>query len=372
MKVKKFKATTMPEAMHEVRKELGSDAVILNSKIVHDGGFLGLFKKRKIEVLAAIDPSTASHSTIPTKKNKFKEAPIKQPTSPGADTAVLDEVREIKKWIQTHGGKESIFQGELQDIYQLLIENEVKESFAFEIVESVAKRMDDSSASRERVLSEIQEEINQALTNCGNFGGDSFKKRYIHLVGPTGVGKTTTIAKLAAHAVLTQGKKVAFITTDTYRIAAIEQLKTYSKILNIPIEVAYNLEDYKKSIEKFASYDLVLVDTAGRNFKDKKYVEELSNIIDLDQDIDTFLVLSLTTRSKDMEEIFSQFKNVPIRQVIFTKSDETSTFGSMLNLCKTFQIGVAYITNGQDVPDDIQTASIQDMSRQIIGVEKND
>ena len=139
------------------------------------------------------------------------------------------------------------------------------------------------------------------------FGGISFTKKYINIVGPTGVGKTTTLAKIAADCILKYKKKVAFITTDTYRIAAIEQLKTYANILNVPIEVCYNLEDFQKAIRQFESYDLVFIDTAGRNFRNQKYVEDLKNIIDFNQDMETFLVLSLTSKQIDMEEIYQQF-----------------------------------------------------------------
>ena len=121
------------------------------------------------------------------------------------------------------------------------------------------------------------------------FGGITFNKKYINVVGPTGVGKTTTLAKIASLCILNYNKRIAFITTDTYRIAAIEQLKTYANILNVPVEVCYNLEDFQHATQKFASYDLVFIDTAGRNFRNAKYVEDLKNIIDFNQDMETLL-----------------------------------------------------------------------------------
>ena len=123
--------------------------------------------------------------------------------------------------------------------------------------------------------------------------------------------------------------------------------------MNIPIEVAYNLEDFQKATEKFSHYDLVFIDTAGRNFRNKEYVKELRNIIDFEQELETYLVLALTSKQRDMEEIVKQFSLIPITHFIFTKMDETASLGSMFNMAAAHNVSVAYVTNGQNVPDDI-------------------
>src|SRR5690606_6548153 len=146
-------------------------------------------------------------------------------------------------------------------------------------------------------------------------------------------------------------------------------LKTYAKILNIPFEVVYSMEDFKKAKELFTHYDLVLIDSAGRNFRNSLYIEELRKIIDFDDEVETYLVLSLTSKYKDMEAIFEQFSLIPIQKVIFTKKDETLYYGSMLNFVMKFRIGVAYITNGQNVPDDMIEAGHEDLVNSIIEVE---
>ncbi len=199
-----------------------------------------------------------------------------------------------------------------------------------------------------------------------------FNKKYINIVGPTGVGKTTTLAKVAAETMLNQRKKVAFITTDTYRIAAIDQLKTYAKILNVPIEVAYNLEDFKRAADRFSHYDIVFIDTAGRNFRNEQYVKDLGNIIDFSNDLETYLVLSLTSKQTDMDAIYRQFSTIPIKQVIFTKADETATYGSMINFIQRNQIAPFYITNGQNVPDDIVRATPTNIVNTILGAYNNE
>ena len=201
------------------------------------------------------------------------------------------------------------------------------------------------------------------------FGGITFNKKYINVVGPTGVGKTTTLAKIASLCILTYKKKIAFITTDTYRIGAIEQLKTYANILNVPVEVCYNSEDFQLATQKYASYDLVFIDTAGRNFRNAKYVEDLKNMIDFNQDIETYLVLSLTSKQIDIEEIIKQFSEIHIDKFIFTKADETATYGSMYNIIHRENKGVAYITNGQDVPDDLVMVTPEKIVDLIVGAE---
>ncbi|SDJ72083.1 flagellar biosynthesis protein FlhF [Sediminibacillus albus] len=375
MKVKKFIAPTMPEVMQKVRKDLGADAVILNSKVIHQGGFLGLFKKKNIEVIAALDKQP--HKPQPEKKPVLPEASkekpnqnpntIPNPRSVNTEDGVLKEIRDLKKWMELNTASQlPDYPVSYQLIYQHFLQQGIDDDKARQLVDGMVQEQAEPERSSESYTNLLSNQLEKSI-QAGTFGGINYDKQFVHLVGPTGVGKTTTIAKIAANSVLKENKKVAFITTDTYRIAAIDQLKTYSKILDIPMEIAYNLEDYNKARQKFEDYDLVLVDTAGRNFRDEKYVKELGEIIDLDRDIDTYLVLSLTTKSSDLKEIYNQFKNVPLKQLIFTKKDETSTFGAMVNLCLEAEIGIAYITTGQDVPDDIEGLSPRKIAELIVG-----
>lgn len=184
--------------------------------------------------------------------------------------------------------------------------------------------------------------------------GISYEKKYINVLGPTGVGKTTTIAKMAARAVLEKKKKIGFITTDTYRIAAIEQLKTYAALLQAPVEVVYNPTDYAEALQKFDHLDLIFIDTAGRNYKEAKYVDDLKSLIQFSKQVESYLVLSLTSKQKDLESIIEQFANLHIEKFIFTKLDETNSIGTMFNLMIKYNKGLAYYTNGQEVPEDIE------------------
>lgn len=184
--------------------------------------------------------------------------------------------------------------------------------------------------------------------------GLSYEKKYINVLGPTGVGKTTTIAKMAARSVLEKKKKVGFITTDTYRIAAIEQLKTYAALLQAPVEVVYNAEDYATAINKLAHLDLIFIDTAGRNYREAKYVNDLKTLINFSEQAESYLVLALTAKQKDLESIIEQFKDLTIEKFIFTKLDETNSIGTMFNLMIKYNKGLAYYTDGQEVPEDIE------------------
>ena len=369
MKVKKYKGNTMPEVMQSVRKDLGQDAVILNSKVVHEGGFLGLFKKRKIEVLAGIDKPVLKETRQPTKPSIVKKNTISMPNND--EDKILDELRQMKKWMETSINTQSQLPLPFQSIYKELVEMDMDEEILKEIMLPLVENKDYQAWNERDIRQLLQNEIRKMLQGISTFGGMTFSNKVIHLVGPTGVGKTTTIAKLAAHCVLKEGKKVAFITTDTYRIAAIDQLKTYAKILNVPIEVAYDLNDYHKAKEKFADKDHIFVDTAGRNFREQKYIHELNKLIDLSKEATTYLVLSMTAKRRDLEDIYDKFKNVPIHQFIFTKLDETNSYGAMLSLCLKSKLGIAFLTNGQDVPEDLKEASVNEITKLIIG-EEND
>ncbi|RHW33624.1 flagellar biosynthesis protein FlhF [Oceanobacillus profundus] len=362
MKVKKYIADTMPEAMNQVRKELGPDAVILNSKEIQQRGMFGFFKKKQIEVVAALDPSP-----ITPKKNpeQVAEQPRMNKTNkPKLENEhVLLEIKNLKKMIEVQSRQGGLsFSPSYQVAYEHLIDQEVHPKLAKEIVELVLEKQGDTEI--DVIMNNIGLIIEERLSNV--LAPIPLNKKIIQFVGPTGVGKTTTIAKVAAKMMLESDKKVAFVTADTYRIAAVEQLKTYARILNVPLEVAYSIDDYHQAITKFSSYDAIFVDTAGRNFRDPKYINELKKTIDMSM-METYLVLSLTTKPKDIVEIYEQFEHLSIAGVIFTKLDETRQYGSLLNIALEKQVGIAYLTNGQDVPDDLLEADKRVIRNLLVG-----
>lgn len=185
----------------------------------------------------------------------------------------------------------------------------------------------------------------------------SDKPKIVALIGPTGVGKTTTLAKIAAKFVLEQGAKVALITADTYRISAVEQLKTYSDILGLPLEIVYNPDALKQAIMKHSDKQLILIDTAGRSQFNEYQMHELCGLLSIDDDIEKHLVMSATTKNSDGLELLENFSICQPERIIFTKVDETSTHGIILNMLHKKKIALSYLTNGQSVPDDIELAS---------------
>ncbi|TCI37337.1 MULTISPECIES: GTP-binding protein [unclassified Exiguobacterium] len=330
MQIKKYTGKTMSEVMAKVKQELGDEAVILNSRQVKKGWF-GLFASQEVEVIAALEkaPLTVKPRTEPKLQPKQAKAkPIPAPTPTPQPVTPVPEKRRLPAGL-TH-------------IESLL----ASESFTNESWEERINELYYTTKSLEVVEQYVYDQIRSSFLPVPD------ALRYVMLVGPTGVGKTTTLAKLAAHYKLDQGMSVGLITTDTYRIAAIEQLKTYAEILNIPVEVAYDFDDFKRAKQLFARKDIVLIDTAGRNFRDEAYVEQFHNHHDFSE-TSLSLVLSLTSKMKDMDLIYRQFEKLPLRSLIFTKADETSDIHAMYRMVRESGLPVAWLTDGQEVPDDM-------------------
>ncbi|WP_368298472.1 flagellar biosynthesis protein FlhF [Cytobacillus firmus] len=382
MKVKKFMAASMPDAMKQIRAELGKDAVILNSRVVYTGGVLGFFKKRSIEVMAAADPNqeieqkpAVKPAVLPAAANHFKEN-TENSLFTGSRTSneLIREISSLKQMMSSLAGGQQVsmvYPEPIRKVMHVLNEQEIDKSIQDQVIQVLLEKwyLSGAKAKVTEVEAWLHEELIKQIENIP-FSGISFTKKYINVAGPTGVGKTTTLAKMAAECVIKHKKKAAFITADTYRIAAIDQLKTYAGILDIPLEVCYTIDDFRQAAEKLKDYDLVLIDTAGRNFRNRQYVEDLKNVIDFEKDMETFLVLSLTAKQKDMEDIYNQFSIIDIDKLIFTKADETSTYGAMYNIIHKYKKGAAYITNGQDVPDDILMAGPEAIVKQLMGNKK--
>lgn len=357
MNMKKYTADTMVEAMQKVRADFGDHAIILSSNVVESKGFLGLFKKKSVEVVAGYDtpkqPTTRLNTSESLRADETSET-TKQ---------LKNEMAEMKKLLESMKYAPPVelsqFPDELQTMLRYLKKQGIADKVITEIGNSMFTYMKETKQDLtmdmqlEHVKTFFKEQI-----EAFPFGGISFEKKYINVLGPTGVGKTTTIAKIAARTLLEKKKKVGFITTDTYRIAAIEQLRTYANLLQAPVEVVYSPSDFKAAIDKFAHLDYVFIDTAGRNYKESKFVEDLKEIVDFTLDMETFLVLSMTSKEEDMRVIIEQFKAFQIEKFIFTKMDETNSIGSLFNLMNEYHSGVAYYTNGQEVPEDLEEATV--------------
>ncbi|WP_026962082.1 hypothetical protein [Alicyclobacillus herbarius] len=299
MIVKRYVVNEMPEAVQQIRQDLGPDAVILSSRRIYSRRFWGLMKRSQIEVLAA------AGAELPLQSHR--------------------EVDGLVRRLERHGVR----------IPDLL-------------------RPGLTWAEIERLL-----QTRLRGQDATPLSGDA---RVALFLGPTGVGKTTTIAKLAALHVLA-GKRVALMTTDTFRIAAVEQLQTYAQIMNAPLAVVDHLSDLPDKLQAFAGYDHVLIDTAGHNLLAPRYVLEMKRLLAHVHPDETYLVLSLTAKDEDLAAVARQLDELAYDKFLFTKWDETKTYGSVFNLLWASGRPPSYVTTGQNVPDDISLAKIADWLR---------
>jgi flagellar biosynthesis protein FlhF len=207
------------------------------------------------------------------------------------------------------------------------------------------------------IKSRLGETFGRLIKFAGTLKMRKNSPRIIALVGPTGVGKTTTTAKLAAMYALNRGNKVALITMDIFRVGAVEQLKTYSRIMGIPLEVASTPKELEKAVEKHSDCDLIMIDTAGRSHKDKEKLTEMKNFFEDKIPMEVYLCLSATTKDRELEEILNRFSIFQISKIVFTKIDESESFGNMINLLMRDNLQIAYFTTGQRVPEDIEVAT---------------
>lgn len=369
MKMKKYTAPSIAEAMKLVRADLGEDAVIINSKVVVTKKMFGLIKQKNFEVLAGVDQvelktSSSSLPDLPVQMSELKGhvLPLQEKGDDSITNELKNEIADLKTMLQSM--HRHTVHSDLPEHIVPLIDFLKRQELSGELITAISDELfvhqkhSDQPLTREQMKEIAKNTLRNHLMELP-MGGLSYERKYINVLGPTGVGKTTTIAKMAARSVLEKKKKIGFITTDTYRIAAIEQLKTYANLLQAPVEIVYNDNDYKTAIEKFAHLDLVFIDTAGRNYKEAKYVDELKKMINFDEEVESYLVLALTAKERDMDTITQQFDGINIGKFIFTKIDETNSIGTMFNLMIKYNKGLAYYTNGQEVPEDMEEANLE-------------
>ncbi|WP_353947718.1 flagellar biosynthesis regulator FlhF [Sporolactobacillus sp. Y61] len=354
MKIKKIIAPTMQQAIEKVKQELGSDAVIFHTKKVSTGHFFNLFKKENIEVLAASDPDTESaFKTVP----KYSDNRRREVSPP---PALHQYVRE-----------DPLFSGPdyIKKMRRLIIRQGMIDEHADQILKILVKKWYQSNEQLgpDQLNRLFQLEVVRLL-NPERFKRPQVADQMMMLVGPTGVGKTTTIAKLAGQAALEGVEKMVLITADTFRIAAINQLRTYGEIIDIPVEVAYSAEDFQTLIEKYSDYDRVFIDTAGRNYQNETYIRDIGHLIDTHSRIRPYLVLSATAKYEDMDALMTKFNPLHADRMIITKIDETKTYGGMISAMLNHpRKHLTYVTNGQEVPEDLRAPDIHTLINRMLG-----
>ena len=377
MRIKRFSAPTLKEAVGQMKKELGNDAIILESRKVKKDGIFDFSKKERMEILAALDNyRDTNKKNIEQKFSRNKTEDIKFNSD---DNMKLQEIELMKEEL----GEIRITVAKIADflryrnlpslpenlllVLKQLLDCEVEEILAKRLIQEVHMSLKGEEYDDLRlILRKLIGKISTMVKTTPKNGKINSTARIIAFVGPTGVGKTTTIAKLATQAKLIDGKEVAIISADTFRIAAVEQLKTFANIAEIPFEVVYSKDEIKNAVAKFSRMDLIFIDTTGRSQKDKKNLKEIGNMLSSVEPGEVHLVLSVTTKYKDILDILEKFKTLFINRIIFTKLDETTSLGLILNVAEKVRKQISYITFGQNVPEDIEKADSRKIAKIIL------
>jgi flagellar biosynthesis protein FlhF len=260
---------------------------------------------------------------------------------------------------------------ELFQVFTELIDAEVEEDVARDLIYKLKRtatpaQLADADAVRALLTALVESEIRCREPIAPKPG----RRRVVALVGATGVGKTTTIAKLAANFRLRSGIKLGLVTVDTYRVAAVEQLRTYAEIIDLPMKVVTNPLEMRRALDELAGLDLVLIDTAGRSPKDELQIQELKSLLAEAHVDEVHLVLSMTSSRQSLEAAADKFKAAGITAVILTKLDEASGMGAVMSLARRVELPISYLTAGQAVPDDIEPAHPRRIARLILGQER--
>jgi flagellar biosynthesis protein FlhF len=411
MIIKKYVGKTENEATEEARKELGSNIVVMNVRPMKKTGFFSIFKSQKFEVTVALEEESERPAIkkpiIPddTAKNSQNDT-IASATLAATKGREIPELKDDNSVIEEKLDnlssllEKNFLKGEKEEpvppvevkeelpkrqpvkntiseetlsfiklLYNTLIENEVDEIYVNQLTDELEK-ISKPGLPFDYALANVYQKMVLKFGKSEPIDLENEEVRAEIFIGPTGVGKTTTIAKLASELSVTQKKKVALLTVDTYRIAAAEQLRTYASILEIPFRVIYSVEEMKQAAIDFKDYDYIMVDTAGHSLHNdelkhdvERYIRALEEVVKCEN----FLVLSATTKYRDLIEISDAYSAMVSYRLIFTKMDETGAKGNLYNIRMHTGAPVAYITNGQNVPDDIAIFDAQRIVKHLLG-----
>lgn len=412
----KIRATTLEEAYRQMRGKYGPDAVVVNTGQVREAGLLGFFTPKLVEItacvsepLAATPPRrptpierkyAASSGEVPPARARdikyFEQVvrdaqvrmkggstpappaapdraaaaslggspvvpfPERRPSSDETAKALNRDLQEIREMMQVLYA-ESPGAGlptEFAPHYRMLVERGVSRKVAAALIGAVVRDSDLSILRNPRAFVErLHFEIRRIVEVNGGIALRAGRCRVVALCGATGVGKSTTIAKLAAHFAVKERARVALLTADTYRIAALEQLRVYANIIGVPLRVGNDAKELQAALHEFRDYDLVLLDTAGGSQFNLEQIKELQLVISAARPHETILVMSAGTQLEDLRNIVSNFKCLSPTSVIFTKLDETAKYGAMLSILLESGLALSYLSDGQNVPDDIHVAT---------------
>lgn len=386
MRTRTFRGRTMAEALDQLKRHFGRDAVILSTRTLTRGGLLGLGRKPHVEITGAHGgsglPRLRRRTTLAGGSGSSDNAEgaagsvplISKAGCSQSSDAVLTEIGTLKSLVhdlvrEARRSREGGIPEALFDTYLALVQNEVGEKIARDLVSRAQAELTSAQLGDPKVVSaHLAAAVESMLPTAGPIRLQPVgKPTIIALIGPTGVGKTTTIAKLAANYSLREHRKVGLITIDTYRIAAVEQLKTYADIIDVPLEVVMSPDQLRDAVARMADRDAIFIDTAGRSQRDTIKIRELNGYFAAVRPNEIHLVLSATCSREVLTETVQRFSEVGVDRVIFTKLDEAIGFGVILACLDKASAQLSYVTTGQDVPDDIAVGEGKTLAKFILG-----
>lgn len=407
MIIKKFQAKTENDAVEAAKKELGSAVVIMNVRKVKRKGPFGFLLPQLTEVTVALEEeseqkvqslrkNTDSQNGNAVKAEKKAESRhVAEGELQGQknfekqlENSMIEEKldslhslleQQLKKPEEEteeapeEETKEDEMSRFIKLVYNTMLDNEVDEKYANLIIDEMEKN-NKPGTPFDRALADVYQKMILKFGNSQELTESQKGPKVVFFIGPTGVGKTTTIAKIAAEYQLDKKKKVALLTADTYRIAAAEQLRTYAGILEVPFRVIYSAEEISQAVRDFQDYDYIMVDTAGhahQNEEQREVIKGLIHAADGLTDTDVFLVLSATTKYNDLKKIVDAYREVTDYRLIFTKLDETEERGNMFNIRLYTGAEICYVTCGQNVPDDLESFNPQKTVKLLLGGRKD-
>ena len=402
VKIKKFTARTEQDAIEKVKDELGMDALVVNIKKIQPAGLFAMFKKTVVEVTAAYEEDAAP--SVTEKPIKIDKAEKPKPVTIAQNTNVEvhkfeavtkdvkiaaqdDKIKMLQDMLYTTGDMLARAQEQLavsrhrsdvprkyqnnlvQIFYDTMLNQDVREEVASYILRDLEGIDETSQIDVRFIVKTVYGSILEILKNPTLIETAKNKPQTIVFMGPTGVGKTTTIAKLSSILSIKHGLRLGLITADTYRVAAVEQLRIYADILGIELRVVYAAEEMRDALEALRKKcDIILVDTAGRSHRNKESLGELESLLSKINDAKRYLVLSVTTKYDDLCKITSAYDSISDFDLIFTKLDEADHLGSIINICCLAAKKVAYVTFGQNVPDDIEAVKADKIAKSLLGL----
>jgi flagellar biosynthesis protein FlhF len=352
MQIKKFKAKTLKEAIAEMKLEFGDEAIVLSTKVIDN--FSEGVEQKLFEITAGVDEEE-SFAIVEKSRENAKvqdfQTEMKKLTEKiygvGSNEKAKSKKPQSKK-------VDPIVDNDLLDIKRQLLDKDIK----LEIIDTVIEKISQYSPFVDEANKEdyLLSTLGSMIPTSDFELSKQSKPKVISLVGPTGVGKTTCIAKLAVISKILHNLDIGLISIDTYRLGALDQLKIFSEISNIDFLVAYEPGDIPKFMKKFKNKDIVFIDTVGRSQNNKKLLNSINDFLEKVRVDETYLVLNSTSDYKVMLDVAEKFKVLNYDALVFSKLDEAISYGNILNLVNEINTPIKYLTNGQVIPDDIIAA----------------